>query len=71
MDLTESFAMTPAASVSGLYFAHPQCEVLRDPAHRPRSGRGLRAAKGADVAEVERALRSILAYEPALAAAAR
>jgi 5-methyltetrahydrofolate--homocysteine methyltransferase len=24
MDLTENFAMTPAASVSGFYFAHPQ-----------------------------------------------
>ena len=29
MDLTESFAMTPAASVSGLYFSHPQAQLLR------------------------------------------
>ncbi|HNF00622.1 MAG TPA: vitamin B12 dependent-methionine synthase activation domain-containing protein, partial [Thauera aminoaromatica] len=24
MDLTESYAMTPAAAVSGFYFAHPE-----------------------------------------------
>jgi 5-methyltetrahydrofolate--homocysteine methyltransferase len=28
MDLTESFAMTPAASVSGLYLAHPQARYF-------------------------------------------
>jgi 5-methyltetrahydrofolate--homocysteine methyltransferase len=28
MDLTSSFAMTPAASVSGYYFAHPQAEYF-------------------------------------------
>ena len=28
LDLTESFAMTPAASVSGLYFSHPQSKYF-------------------------------------------
>jgi 5-methyltetrahydrofolate--homocysteine methyltransferase len=28
VELTESFAMTPAASVSGLYFAHPQAKYF-------------------------------------------
>ena len=28
MALTESFAMTPAASVSGLYFCHPQSKYF-------------------------------------------
>ena len=28
MDLTETCAMTPAASVSGLYFAHPQARYF-------------------------------------------
>jgi 5-methyltetrahydrofolate--homocysteine methyltransferase len=28
MDLTESFAMTPAASVSGLYLAHPEARYF-------------------------------------------
>jgi 5-methyltetrahydrofolate--homocysteine methyltransferase len=63
MRLTESYAMTPAASVSGLYFAHPQATyfavdlVTRDQVeayaarkHRPR-------------AEVERWLAPNLAYE--------
>ncbi|MDX9996108.1 MAG: vitamin B12 dependent-methionine synthase activation domain-containing protein, partial [Rhodocyclaceae bacterium] len=28
IDLTENFAMTPAASVSGFYFAHPQAKYF-------------------------------------------
>ena len=28
MELTESFAMTPAASVSGWYFSHPQSQYF-------------------------------------------
>ena len=28
MDLTESYAMTPAASVSGLYLSHPQAKYF-------------------------------------------
>ena len=28
IDLTDSLAMTPAASVSGLYFAHPKSEYF-------------------------------------------
>ena len=28
MTLTESYAMTPAASVSGLYFSHPQAKYF-------------------------------------------
>jgi 5-methyltetrahydrofolate--homocysteine methyltransferase len=67
--LTESCAMTPAASVSGLYFAHPQAKYftvgrigrdqLEDYAKR----------KGMDPAEAERWLASNLAYEPSLAPA--
>ena len=34
MALTESFAMTPPAAVSGLYFAHPQAHYFR---RRPAS----------------------------------
>ena len=45
LDLTESYAMTPAASVSGLYFGHPQLEVFCDSTHRTRPGRGLREAQ--------------------------
>ena len=48
LDLTESFAMTPAASVSGLYFAHPQSKYFAIQRDRPGSGRGLREAQGHD-----------------------
>ena len=40
--LTENFAMYPAASVSGLYFAHPGQPLLRRRPHHARSGRRLR-----------------------------
>jgi 5-methyltetrahydrofolate--homocysteine methyltransferase len=69
MALTESFAMTPAASVSGLYFAHPQAKYF----NVGRIGRDqledYAARKGMDVADAERWLASNLAYEPLLAPA--
>jgi 5-methyltetrahydrofolate--homocysteine methyltransferase len=67
IELTESYAMTPAASVSGLYFAHPDAayftvgrlgrDQIEDYARR----------KGISVAEAERWLTPNLAYEPAAA----
>jgi 5-methyltetrahydrofolate--homocysteine methyltransferase len=63
--LTESFAMTPAASVSGLIFAHPSSRYF----NVGRVGRDqvedYAARKGATVAETEYWLRPNLAYEPA------
>ncbi|MGV9327458.1 methionine synthase [Streptosporangium sandarakinum] len=62
MDLTESFAMTPAASVSGLMFAHPGSRYFtvgrlgRDQIEDYALRRGL------PVAEIERWLRPNLAY---------
>ena len=44
--LTESFAMTPAASVSGLYFAHPEATLFRRRSDHARSGRELRRPQG-------------------------
>lgn len=64
MDLTESFAMTPAASVSGLLVAHPSSRyftvgrLAKDPIDDYASRRGL------SVADVERWLRPNLACEP-------
>ncbi|MBI4886554.1 MAG: methionine synthase [Acidobacteria bacterium] len=62
--LTDSFAMAPAASVSGIYFAHPAAryftvgrigrDQIEDYARR----------KGVSVAAVERWLTPNLAYEP-------
>ena len=64
-DLTEHAAMTPAASVSGLYFSHPEAKYfiigrinrdqLEDYARR----------KGEALEVTERWLASQLAYEPA------
>ncbi|MEU7904952.1 methionine synthase [Actinoplanes sp. NPDC049118] len=63
--LTESFAMTPAASVSGLIFANPAAKYFTV----GRLGRDqiedYAARRGMTVADVERWLRPNLAYEPA------
>ncbi len=65
MELTNSYAMIPAASVSGLYIAHPEStyfsvgridrDQIEDYAHR----------KGMKIREVERWLGPILNYDPA------
>jgi len=70
ISLTESFAMTPAASVSGLYFAHPQARYFS----LGRIGRDqvedYAARKQMSVAEVERWLRPNLGYDADRIAAA-
>jgi 5-methyltetrahydrofolate--homocysteine methyltransferase len=64
IELTESCAMTPAASVSGLYFAHPEARYFnvgrigRDQVEDYAKRRGL------DVTEAERWLAPNLGYEP-------
>jgi 5-methyltetrahydrofolate--homocysteine methyltransferase len=64
MDLTETCAMTPAASVSGLYFAHPASRYF----NVGRLGRDqvedYAARCGMDRREAESWLRPNLAYEP-------
>jgi 5-methyltetrahydrofolate--homocysteine methyltransferase len=65
MQLTESFAMWPGSSVSGLYFAHPEARYFtlgkldRDQIH------DYHQRKGMTLAEVERWLGPNLHYEPA------
>ncbi len=65
MALTESFAMTPPASVSGLYLAHPEAryfsvgKVDRDQVVE------YAARKGMSVEDTERWLGPTLGYEPA------
>ena len=64
LTLTESFAMLPAAAVSGFYLSHPQStyfavgkvdkDQIEDYARR----------KGMTVADVERWLSTHLAYDP-------
>ncbi|MBB5800835.1 5-methyltetrahydrofolate--homocysteine methyltransferase [Saccharothrix ecbatanensis] len=64
MALTTSFAMTPAASVSGVIFAHPGSRYFTV----GRIGRDqvvdYARRRGMPLAEVERWLRPNLAYEP-------
>jgi 5-methyltetrahydrofolate--homocysteine methyltransferase len=62
--LTESFAMYPAAAVSGLYFAHPEARYFAvDRLTRDQVEHYARR-KGMSVAEVERWLAPNLGYDP-------
>jgi 5-methyltetrahydrofolate--homocysteine methyltransferase len=63
--LTESFAMYPAASVSGLYFAHPESQYFAVSSIGKDQAESYAARKGMKVAEVERWLAPILGYDPA------
>ena len=69
LDLTESFAMTPAASVSGLYFSHPQSKYFAIQRIGQDQVADYATRKGMAVSEIERWLRPVLAYEPALVSA--
>ncbi|HEV2576855.1 MAG TPA: methionine synthase [Acidobacteriaceae bacterium] len=63
--LTESFAMWPGSSVSGLYFAHPQARYFSlGKIDRDQVG-DYAKRKGMEVAEVERWLGQSLNYDPA------
>jgi 5-methyltetrahydrofolate--homocysteine methyltransferase len=62
--LTESYAMTPAASVSGLYFAHPEARYFAVGKIGRDQAADYAARKGLPLAEVERWLSPNLAYEP-------
>ncbi|MDL1890586.1 methionine synthase, partial [Nitrospirales bacterium NOB] len=61
--LTESFAMFPAASVSGLYFAHPQAKYFAVGKINRDQVEDYAARKGLSVAEVERWLAPNLNYD--------
>jgi len=62
--LTESFAMVPAASVSGLLLAHPASRYFAIGRIGRDQVEDYAARKGVPVTEVERWLRPHLAYEP-------
>ncbi len=62
--LTESFAMLPAASVSGLYLAHPATRYFAVGPINADQVTDYAARKGITVAEAERWLGPNLAYEP-------
>ena len=65
--LTETFAMYPAASVCGLYFAHPESHYFAVSSVGKDQVESYAVRKGMKVPEVERWLSPILGYEPAKA----
>ncbi|WP_135211108.1 methionine synthase [Vitreimonas flagellata] len=69
IDLTESMAMTPPSSVSGLYFAHPQAEYFGVGKIDRDQVADYAQRKGWDLALAERWLSPILSYDPLLKAA--
>ena len=69
MDLTDHAAMTPPASVSGLYFAHPKARYFSVGRIGEDQIVSYARRKGQSVDQVERWLGSNLAYEPSLAPA--
>ena len=65
IELTESAAMVPAASVSGLYFSHPEARYFTIGRLGQDQMERYAGRKGVDQGEVERWLAPNLAYEPA------
>ncbi|MDP9869750.1 MULTISPECIES: methionine synthase [Streptosporangium] len=64
MTLTESFAMAPAASVSGLLFAHPSSRYFTVGRVGKDQTEDYALRRGLDLSVVERWLRPNLAYDP-------
>jgi 5-methyltetrahydrofolate--homocysteine methyltransferase len=61
--LTESYAMYPAAAVSGLYFAHPQARYFAVDRITKDQVESYAARKGMPISEIERWLSPNLGYE--------
>ena len=64
ISLTESFAMWPGSSVSGLYFAHPDAEYFGVGKIEADQVADYAARKGMALSEMERWLAPILNYDP-------
>ena len=65
MALTESLAMTPPSSVSGLYFSHPDAHYFGVGKIKRDQVEDYARRKGWDLATAERWLSPILNYDPA------
>jgi 5-methyltetrahydrofolate--homocysteine methyltransferase len=63
MSLTESFAMLPAASVSGFYLAHPDARYFAVGRIAEDQAEDYARRKGLSVDTTERWLAPVLAYE--------
>ncbi|MEM1380615.1 MAG: methionine synthase [Pseudomonadota bacterium] len=64
MELTESFAMQPGASVSGLYFAHPDAHYFGTGKIGRDQTEDYARRKGWELETAEKWLAPILAYDP-------
>ena len=64
IELTEHAAMTPAASVSGLYFVHPEARYFTVGRIGDDQVAAYARRKGESIEQVERWLTPQLAYEP-------
>jgi 5-methyltetrahydrofolate--homocysteine methyltransferase len=62
--LTETFAMWPAASVSGMYFGHPQSRYFSVDRITAEQVEHYARRKGMPISEIERWLSPNLGYEP-------
>jgi 5-methyltetrahydrofolate--homocysteine methyltransferase len=67
IELTESYAMNPPASVSGLYFAHPDAHYFGVGRIEQDQVEDYARRKGWDLKTAERWLAPILNYEPGVA----
>jgi len=65
IQLTESFAMWPGSSVSGLYFAHPESRYFSLGKIERDQVADYSERKGIDIHEMERWLGQNLNYDPA------
>ena len=65
IDLTDSFAMLPASSVSGFYLAHPQAQYFAVGKIDRDQAEDYARRKGMSVTEAERWLAPNLGYDPA------
>ncbi|HEY5035822.1 MAG TPA: methionine synthase [Chthoniobacterales bacterium] len=62
--LTESYAMHPGASVSGLYFSHPEARYFGVGKIQPDQAAAYAARKGESLGEIEKWLAPNLNYDP-------
>ncbi len=65
VELTEHFAMLPAASVSGFYYSHPEADYFAVGKIQRDQVESIAQRKGMSIAEMERWLMPALGYEPA------
>ena len=64
LQLTESFAMYPAAAVSGYYFSHPQSQYFVVGRVSKEQAADYARRKGVELVQAERWLASNLDYDP-------